>query len=97
MTGWEILGIQPTGDLREVRRAYAERSRSCHPEDDPEGFRRLYDAYQWAQAQAKHLAKFRAAEAGKSEETDLEPVHHVTPGPSWKFREKYSGNLEKRA
>ncbi len=38
MNFWEILGISPTTDLAAIRHAYAEKTRACHPEEDPEGF-----------------------------------------------------------
>lgn len=45
---WEILGIEPTMDKRKIKRAYAERTRTVHPEEKPEEFRVLYEAYQRA-------------------------------------------------
>lgn len=45
---WEILGIEPTADKRKIKRAYAERARTVHPEEKPEEFRVLYEAYQRA-------------------------------------------------
>lgn len=49
---WDILGIEPTKEKREVRSAYAARSRMCHMEEDPEEFARLNQAYQEALAYA---------------------------------------------
>lgn len=45
---WTILGLEPTRDISAIRRAYAERSRTCHPEEDPEGFLNLRKAYESA-------------------------------------------------
>jgi TonB family protein len=47
---WQELGIGPSTDLAEVKRAYAARLRQVHPEDDPEGFQRLREAYEAALA-----------------------------------------------
>lgn len=50
---WETLGLEPTKDKAAIRKAYAERARTCHPEDDQEGFLRLRQAYQAALAWAE--------------------------------------------
>ena len=47
-TIWTALGIAPTEDVAAIKRAYAERAKICHPEEDPEGFLRLRRAYQAA-------------------------------------------------
>jgi hypothetical protein len=46
MNDWEILGIAPTQDPREIKRAYSRALRIYHPEKDPEGFQRLRAAYE---------------------------------------------------
>ena len=48
MNFWSILGIQPTNNLKDIKRAYAKQSKVYHPEDDPENFQRLQKAYQEA-------------------------------------------------
>lgn len=45
---WETLGIASTTNKREVKRAYAEAVKHCHPEENPEAFQKLYEAYQAA-------------------------------------------------
>lgn len=46
---WEILGIEPTADLERIRQAYLALLPSFHPESDPQGFKRLRQAYEDAQ------------------------------------------------
>jgi len=45
---WDILGIEPSADVKAIRAAYSEKVREYHPEDDPEGFMRLRSAYKMA-------------------------------------------------
>ena len=45
---WQRLGLQETNDLAAIKRAYHIKLRDCHPEDDPEGFRLLREAYEEA-------------------------------------------------
>ncbi|WP_421506271.1 hypothetical protein [Erwinia rhapontici] len=45
---WETLGIEPTQDQQVIRQAYRDLLPTCHPESNPEGFKRLRDAYEQA-------------------------------------------------
>lgn len=42
---WEILGIEPTKDKKQIKKAYARALKSCHPEEYPEAFKILHSAY----------------------------------------------------
>lgn len=57
MSIWEVLGIAPTTDKAAIRHAYAQKTRTCHPEEDPEGFDVLHKAF---------TAAMRAARQGVS-------------------------------
>ena len=57
MSIWEVLGIAPTTDKAAIRHAYAQKTRTCHPEEDPEGFDALHQAF---------TAAMRAARQGVS-------------------------------
>ena len=52
---WSELGLPGPSDLAAVRRAYAERLKTTHPEEDPEGFQRLHEAYQQARRAARKV------------------------------------------
>lgn len=55
MNIWKELGISKTNDVREIKKAYAKRSKLVHPEEHPEEFQQLHRAYR----EALRLAKSR--------------------------------------
>ncbi len=67
MTVWEMLGISPTNDIRQIKKAYAEKVKICHPEDDPDGFRLLQEAYR------------KAMDYARGKETEEVQVKEETP------------------
>lgn len=60
MSFWDILGIPPASDLSAVKKAYAKKLRIHHPEDDPEGYQRLREAYDAAVKAIKAAERRRA-------------------------------------
>ncbi len=61
---WTVLGLEPTKDVSAIKRAYAEKAKTCHPEEDPEGFLQLRQAYQAALAWAENGRRPPAGRAG---------------------------------
>lgn len=55
MSIWEILGIEKTYDMTKIKKAYAKMLKVYHPEDDPEGFMRMREAYETAVRQVKQI------------------------------------------
>jgi len=53
MRALEILGLAPGADERAIKRAYARLLKGCRPDDDPQGFQQLRDAYEEALEQAR--------------------------------------------
>lgn len=45
---WDVLGIEATTDIKKIKRAYAARTKECHPEDEPEKFKILQTCYKAA-------------------------------------------------
>jgi hypothetical protein len=50
---WGVLGIEPTGDVVTIRRAYATVLKRTRPDEDPAGFAELRQAYEQALTQAR--------------------------------------------
>jgi hypothetical protein len=70
---WQILGIAPTPDEREVKRAYAKLLKTMRPEDDPDAFQRLREAFEAALWAADELRSAPPAEpAAQPERTPRE-------------------------
>ena len=66
---WDVLGVAPTGDEREIKRAYARQLKRCRPDDDVETFQQLRQAYE----QALRMAAFARSEAaGDGDEPSLD-------------------------
>lgn len=64
MNFWQILGIEPTGDKSAIKRAYAKLLKVHHPEDDPQGYQKLREAFD------------RAMKAAIEEEQKKGKEHH---------------------
>jgi tetratricopeptide (TPR) repeat protein len=54
MKTWEILGIEATSEISAIKRAYAKKLKIYHPEDDPQGYQMLREAYDSALKFAKN-------------------------------------------
>lgn len=73
MSAWDILKISPTSDVNQIKKAYARLTLEYHPEEHPEEFKRIYEAYQVALKLAavdRNRRKAYASEAGVSSEDE---------------------------
>ena len=82
---WDILGTEPTGDERALKRAYAKRLKVTRPEDDPVAFQELRDAYEYALHHAPRFAEELAQMQDEPQDTAPvvmpEPVPAPVPAP----------------
>ena len=78
---WSELGLDGPAPLEEVRRAYAQRVKEVHPEEDPEGFQRLHTAYQEARQAARRVKKGGQTSGGaqKGPRSPLSESRQETP------------------
>ncbi|KNY30320.1 J domain-containing protein [Pseudobacteroides cellulosolvens] len=66
MNMWNILGINPTDDIVVIKKAYAAKLKVCHPEDDPQGYQRLREAFDSAVKYAKNQRKAKDVDASQT-------------------------------
>lgn len=68
---WKLLQIEPTTDQDLIKKAYAGQTRIYHPEENPEEFMRLREAYklamQWAEEKPQSLQAQNREPAGSRE------------------------------
>lgn len=48
MSCWNVLGLSPDADTRTIKRQYAALLKNTRPDEDPQGFQRLREAYEAA-------------------------------------------------
>ncbi|NVZ50814.1 J domain-containing protein [Pseudomonas sp. B6002] len=77
MTCWNILGLTPDADSRAIKRQYAALLKKTRPDDDPEGFQRLREAYEqalrWSQEQ-RETVEVVIEHVGETAEVVIEHV-----------------------
>ncbi|MEQ3724294.1 RDD family protein [Alcanivorax sp.] len=60
MPPWDSLQIEPTADARAIKRAYAKQLKQTRPDENPQGFQQLHEAYKqaltWAEQQSSQDA-----------------------------------------
>ena len=78
---WTALGIDPTREVSAIKRAYAEKAKSCHPEEDPEGFLQLRRAYEAALDWAENGEAAPPSAPVPGEEAPEDPGWSLTEGP----------------
>ena len=70
---YQVLGISPTRDKKIIRKAYAGLIRKYHPEEHPEKWKEIHDAYTMAMQRAGEDQPLH--EEQKSEQEEQKPQH----------------------
>ena len=83
---WNELGLSGPAGLPDIRSAYAQKLKTAHPEEDPEGFQRLHAAYQEASRRARRA---RSAQTGPEDPPADRPAppERRQEAPGWNYDE----------
>lgn len=81
MWPYSELGIEPTADERAIKRAYAVRLKQNRPDENPEGFQRLHEAYQAALQRCHANPPATAAAPMQAAPRPLPPLASVAARP----------------
>ena len=89
MNIWETLGIESTTDVKLIRRRYAELVRLYHPEDQPEIYQEIVEAYQealtYARSRKTRLENSLRKASDSQKATELEEEVNGKPNSSLNF------------
>ena len=89
MNIWETLGMEPTTDVKLIRRRYAELVRLYHPEDQPEIYQEIVEAYQkaltYARSRKTRLENSLRKASDSQKATELEEEANGKPNSSLNF------------
>ena len=56
MNHWQVLSLTPNADERSIKRAYARLLKTHRPDENPDAFQRLREAYEASLAEARWRA-----------------------------------------
>jgi len=85
---WELLGIEATGDLKAIKKAYAARLKRTRPDDDADAYQTLRQAYEAALAQARWIGASEQANAPRADTA----AFIQAPAEPWQAVMRFTGN-----
>lgn len=96
-TIWKILHLDtPTTDIGKIKQAYSQQTKTCNPEDNPEEFQNLYNAYKQAIKYAKGAGNSSSNTKVKIEEYQSQQVQDLNSKNN-DFIDDKKENLKERA
>ena len=79
MAPWDTLGLAPTADERDLKRAYAALIKQFRPDTHPHDFARIREAYEWARVLLRQRAD--AVEGAGDDASAADAPAAVAPAP----------------
>lgn len=86
---WELLELEPTTDVLIIKKAYARKLKSNHPEDNPQGFQKIREAYDKALLYAKNNGTYYNAADQFHEQENDEKINYELNNTEKIFDEQY--------
>lgn len=77
MDCWSVLELPEDADARTIKRSYARLLKTFRPDEDPEGFQRLREAYEEALSVAQWRAEYAAEECEVATVDVVEQPNHA--------------------
>lgn len=91
MNCFTVLGIEPTTEKKKIKRAYAAKSREFHPEEHPEEFQRIHDAYEealaWAERNVESEVEQQMPEEPRQMEMGAAEQEKTAESETWNYAE----------
>ena len=91
MNCFTVLGIEPTTEKKKIKRAYAAKSREFHPEEHPEEFQRIHDAYEealvWAERNVESEVEQQMSEEPRQMEMGAAEQEKAAESETWNYAE----------
>ena len=86
MNCWEVLGIEPTQNKKEIKKAYAKLLKQYHPEENPKEFKQIQEAYQQCLHPEQDIESVSYKQEERTENMEIEPIsireeNEIVPPP----------------
>ena len=85
---YEILGIDRNADVKTIKKAYAKLVKKYHPEECPEEWERIHNAYEWAMRIATGRERIILSEHQESELNDIFKDVEKIANEQWEEQER---------
>lgn len=99
MNCWDIFGIAPTKDKKEIKKAYARLLKQYHPEENPEEFKQIQAAYQQCLHPDQEIESVSYKQEERTKNMEVEPISireedEIVPPPIPKVETLFVKNEE---
>lgn len=90
-TPWDLLALEPTADVLTIKRAYAKQLKNHRPDDAPQAYQALREAYEWALQEADWIRQSIDSDSEESE--PIQVCDTLTLDPAFEARDLAQPNV----